>query len=123
MAAFGKIIGDLVPMAGQRFQEGLKTRHTSVLDPLDPATQFPFGLTFGQRHVVDVGEGLTEGMGVRESGGMGEEPGTDPPFVGGQFGLPRCQDRCRLPLGGCVGGWGITDPGLCALRGQPGRSP
>ncbi len=37
--------------------------------------------------------------------------------------LPRCQDRCRLPLGGCVGGWGITDPGLCALRGQPGRSP
>ncbi len=36
---------------------------------------------------------------------------------------PRCQDRCRLPLGGCVGGWGITDPGLCALRGQPGRSP
>jgi predicted transposase/invertase (TIGR01784 family) len=36
---------------------------------------------------------------------------------------PRCQDRCRLPLGGCVGGWGITDPGLCARRGQPGRSP
>jgi transposase len=37
--------------------------------------------------------------------------------------IPRCQDRCRLPLGGCVGGWGITDPGLCALRGQPERSP
>ncbi|MFB1490861.1 MAG: hypothetical protein AADX99_27720, partial [Thiocapsa sp. C4-3m] len=31
-------------------------------------------------------------------------------------GHPRCQDRCRLPLGGCVGGWGITDPGLCAPR-------
>ena len=37
--------------------------------------------------------------------------------------VPRCQDRCRLPLGGCVGGWGITDPGLCALRGQPFSRP
>lgn len=36
---------------------------------MDTATQFPLGLTFGQGHVVDVGEGLTEGMGLRELGG------------------------------------------------------
>ena len=79
-------------MTGQRFQEGLKTRHTGVLDPPDPATEFPLGLTFGQGHVVDVGEGLAEGMGLRESGGTGEEPGADPPFVGAQFGFGLAQD-------------------------------
>ncbi|EGV16096.1 Fic/DOC family N-terminal domain-containing protein, partial [Thiocapsa marina] len=46
-----------------------------------------------------------------------DRPATDP------HTNPRCQDRCRLPLGGCVGGWGITDPGLCALRGQPFSRP